>query len=50
VNNQISGKGTFFVRNSMTNELVYECEVKKWKNGVPEGIIKMKKVNLFSSE
>lgn len=50
LNNQISGKGTFVVRHSLTNELMFECEVKKWKNGVPEGLIKMKKINFFSSD
>ncbi len=50
VNNQISGNGTFIVRNSLTNELVFECDVKKWKNGVPEGLIKTKKINIFSSD
>jgi len=38
------------VRNGLTNELVYECEVKKWKNGVPEGLIKMKKIDYFSND
>ena len=30
--------------------MIFECSVSKWKNGVPTGIIKMKKVNFFAPE
>ena len=49
LNNQISGKGSFKVRNSQSNELVFECDVNKWVNGVPDGKIKLRKINFFSN-